>query len=264
MHLGVHRTLARLLIVLGLAATLGGAVALAAPASLDAQQLAMLRLPPGFRINVFAEGLGYVRFMTFSPQGDLVASASSPEHYGERCNGGTCPPNDGRIFVLPDREHRGVAERTVVFAEGLDRPQGVTYHGGVLYVAEHGRVIRLLDPSGSLHAEATEVVVPSLPFNEHPGHWSRSIAFGPDGKLYVSVGSDCNVCQEDDERRAAISQYNGDGTNGRVFARGLRNAVGIAFHPTTGELWATVQGRDLLGDDFPPEYFTVVHDGDHY
>ncbi len=257
------RALVRLLLSLSFATALGSAGAIASPARFDEQQLDALQLPPGFHVNVFAEGLGYVRFMTFSPRGDLVASSSSPEHYGDVCGGGSCPANQGRIFVLPDREHRGVADQVIVFADGLDRPQGVAYHDGVLYAAEHGRVIRLLDSTGSLHADQVEIVVPDLPVNPGSGHWSRSIAFGPDGKLYVSAGSDCNVCVEDDERRAAISQYNPDGTGGRIFARGLRNAVGLAFDPT-GQLWATVQGRDLLGDDFPPEYLTIVHDGDHF
>ena len=133
--LATGRTLGHLMAALSLAAALGGVAALAAPARVDDQQLATLRLPPGFRINVFAEGLGYVRFMTFSPQGDLVASSSSREQYGDVCGGGSCPPNQGRIFILPDREHRGVADRTVVFADGLDRPQGVAYRDGVLHVA---------------------------------------------------------------------------------------------------------------------------------
>ena len=105
-----------------LGVVLRSGVATATPGGLDDQQLAALRLPPGFHVNVFAEGLGYVRFMTFSPQGDLVATSSSRELYGERCNGGNCPPNEGRIFILPDRNHRGVADQTVVFADGLDRP----------------------------------------------------------------------------------------------------------------------------------------------
>src|SRR5207245_2540481 len=120
------------------------------------------------------------------------------------CGGGSCQRDDGRIFVLPDREHRGVADQVIVFADGLDRPQGVAYRDGVLHVAEHGRVLRLLDPTGSLRADGTEIVVSDLPTNEGSGHWSRTIAFGPDNGLYVSAGSDCNVCIEDDERRAAI------------------------------------------------------------
>lgn len=260
-----HRASGRLLVALLAAlaaAALSWPVARAVPARVDEQQLATLQLPPGFRINVFAEGLGYVRFLAFSPQGDLVATSSSREVAGPNCSGGVCVPNDGRVFVLPDRDGDGVADQVLVFADGLDRPQGIAFHNGVLYVAETGRVLRLLDRDGDGVADTVEVVVPNLPVG--PGHWSRNIAFGPDGKLYVHVGSSCNVCQEEDERRAAILQYNPDGSGERIFARGLRNAVGITFHPTTGELWVTNNGRDLLGDDFPPEFVTVVRDGDHF
>jgi glucose/arabinose dehydrogenase len=137
------RLLASLLAAVA-AAALSGPVARAVPAQVDEQQLATLQLPPGFRINVFAEGLGYVRFLAFSPQGDLVATSSSREVAGPNCSGGVCVPNDGRVFVLPDRDGDGVAD-------------------------------------------TVEVVVPNLPVG--PGHWSRNIAFGPDGKLYVHVGS---------------------------------------------------------------------------
>jgi glucose/arabinose dehydrogenase len=257
-----RRLLARLLAALAVAAALGGAVATASPAAPEVQQLDTLQLPPGFHINIFAEGLGYVRLMTFSPQGDLVASSSSRELAGAQCSGGTCVPNDGRVFVLPDRDRDGVADRTVVFAEPLDRPQGLAYRDGVLYVGAYSQVVRLPDRDGDLRADDVEVVVPNLPTG--PSHWSRNIAFGPDGKLYVHAGSSCNVCEEADERRAAITQYNADGTGERVFARGLRNAVGITFHPTTGELWATNNNRDLLDDNFPPEFVSIVRDGDHF
>ncbi|HWP28183.1 MAG TPA: hypothetical protein VNM50_01440, partial [Chloroflexota bacterium] len=208
-----HRASGRLLVALLAAlaaAALSWPVARAVPARVDEQQLATLQLPPGFRINVFAEGLGYVRFLAFSPQGDLVATSSSREVAGPNCSGGVCVPNDGRVFVLPDRDGDGVADQVLVFADGLDRPQGIAFHNGVLYVAETGRVLRLLDRDGDGVADTVEVVVPNLPVG--PGHWSRNIAFGPDGKLYVHVGSSCNVCQEEDERRAAILQYNPDGS----------------------------------------------------
>jgi glucose/arabinose dehydrogenase len=256
-----RQLLRRLLLALAVATALGGAAAIAAPSHLSEQQLSTLELPPGFRINVFAEGLGYVRFMAFSPQGDLLATSSSRQVASTTCSGGTCTPDDGRVFLLPDRDGDGVADRTVVFADGLDRPQGIAFHNNTLYVTTPGQVLRLLSRDG-MSADSVEVVVPNLPTG--PSHWSRSIAFGPDGKMYVHAGSSCNVCQEEDPRRAAITQYNVDGSGERVFAHGLRNAVGITFHPTTGELWATNNSRDLLGDDSPPKYVSVVRDGDHF
>ncbi len=96
------------------------------------------------------------------------------------------------------------------------------------------------------------------------GHWTRTVAFGPDGKLYVAIGSSCNVCIEQDPRRAAISVYDPDGKNGRVFATGLRNAVGITWQPGTNQMWATVNGRDNIGDDIPPDDLRTINDGTFY
>jgi len=93
------------------------------------------------------------------------------------------------------------------------------------------------------------------------GHWTRTVVFGPDGRMYVSVGSSCNVCRESDRRRAAILRYAADGSGEEVFASGLRNAVGLAFRPGTGVLWATVNERDWRGDDVPPDYVTEVKEG---
>jgi glucose/arabinose dehydrogenase len=104
--------------------------------------------------------------------------------------------------------------------------------------------------------------VPGLPAGG--GHWTRTVVFGPDGALYVSVGSSCNVCRESDKRRAAVLRYNADGSGERIFASGLRNAVGLAFQPGTGALWAIVNERDWRGDDVPPEMITEVRDGAFY
>jgi hypothetical protein len=221
------------------------AVACAPAARVPAQEGAV-RLPPGFRLETFASGLGAPRFMAVSPSGDLLVSV----------------PSRGQIVALPDRDGDGRADRAVVYAEGLNRPHGLAFFHGFLYVAETGAVVRFPYRSGDLTGGKSEVVIRDLPSGG--GHWTRTLAFGPDGKMYVSVGSSCNVCEERDPRRAAILQFNPDGTGGRIFARGIRNAVGIAFHPQTGELWATDNGRDWLGDDFPPDTILVVKDGAHY
>lgn len=225
---------------------LAGLLAACAPAAWSPAQESTVRLPPGFRIQTFASGLGAPRMMAVSPGGDLFVSV----------------PARGQIVALPDRDGDGRADRVVVYAEGLNRPHGLAFFRGFLHVAETGAVVRFRSRPGDLAGDMPEVVVRDLPSGG--GHWTRTIAFGPDGKMYVSVGSSCNVCQERDPRRAAILQYNPDGTGERIFARGIRNAVGIAFRPQTGELWATNNARDWLGDDFPPDTILLVKEGAHY
>lgn len=204
-----------------------------------------LTLPPGFRATIFAQGLGKPRFMAYNAEGVLFVAEMGA----------------GRVVALPDRNDDGVADETVVVAEGLDRPSSLAFHQGWLYVGETSRVSRLRLDEG-LRAAETEVVVSDLPTKGF--HVTRTVVLGPDGRMYLSAGSSCNVCLEEDERRAAISVYEGDGSQGRLFARGLRNAVGLALNPWTGELWATNNGRDWLGDDEPPETIYVVRDGLDY
>ena len=228
------RTLSAILTVLLLS---GGA----APA-----QERSLTLPHGFRIEEFASGFGSTRFMTVDPAGTLLVST----------------PDQGRVVALPDRNRDGRADAAVMVADGLELPHGLAFRGGELYIAETGRVRRFRYDPATLRASDPAVVVPKLP--PRGNHWTRTIAFGPDGRLYVSVGSSCNVCTESDPRRAAITRYNADGSGELRFATGLRNAVGIAFHPSTGELWATVNERDWRGDDLPPDYITEVKEGAFY
>ena len=205
-----------------------------------------LTLPQGFRIDEFAAGFGSTRFMAIDPAGTLLVST----------------PNQGRVVALPDRNRDGRADSVVAVLDGLDLPHGLAFKDGLLYVAEKGRVKRFRYDPATLKASDAAVVVPTLP--PGGGHWTRTIAFGPDGRLYVSVGSSCNVCRERDPRRAAITRYHADGSGEERFATGLRNAVGLAFHPGTGELWATVNERDWRGDDLPPDYITEVKEGGFY
>lgn len=221
-------------------------LAVCAPAAWSPAQEGAVRLPPGFRIETFASGLGAPRMMAVSPSGDLFVSV----------------PSRGQVLALPDRDGDGRADRTVVYAGGLNRPHGLAFFRDFLYVAETDGVVRFPYSPGDLAGGKPEAVVRDLPGGG--GHWTRSLAFGPDGKMYVAVGSSCNVCEERDPRRAAILRFHPDGTGGGIFARGIRNAVGIAFHPQTGELWATNNGRDWLGDDFPPDTILVVKEGAHY
>ena len=105
---------------------------------------------------------------------------------------------------------------------------------------------------------AREVIVGDIPV---AGHLSRTLGFSPSGKIYVSIGSSCNVCEETEQNRAVVMEYDLDGSGGRVFAQGIRNAVGFAFHPETGEIWATENSRDGLGDDLPPDEINIVRRG---
>jgi len=206
-----------------------------------------ISLPPGFAISVYAEGLDDPRMLEIGPDGQLYVAERGA----------------GRILRLPDRDGDGQLDGVEVVAEGLARPSSLDFYvDGSLYVGETTRVLRLSEPDSSGAFRQSEVVIPGLPAG---GHSTRTVLFSPDyGSLFVSIGSSCNVCVEADERRAAIVRYNPDGSGEQVYARGLRNAVGIAFRPGTKELWATNNGRDLMGDDLPPETIYIVVEGGEY
>jgi glucose/arabinose dehydrogenase len=203
-----------------------------------------LAVPPGFVVTVFARQLGHPRLLALDPAGTLLVSV----------------PRSGRIVALPDADGDGQADRVVPVVEGLDLPHGLAFLDGRLYVAETGRVVRLAYDPATLRATGPpEVVVPDLP--RRGGHWTRTLVAGPDRRLYLAVGSSCNACEERDPRRAAITRYEPDGSGETRVAAGLRNAVGLAFRPGTGELWATDNGRDWLGDDEPADTVTRVEPG---
>jgi glucose/arabinose dehydrogenase len=204
-----------------------------------------LNLPAGFQVSVFASGLAGPRLMAFDERGVLHVSQA----------------RGGSVVALPDRDADGVADEVVMVHDGLSRPHGLAFRDGWLYVAEEPRVVRLRGGDGLARPER-QVIVDGLPAGA--GHYTRTVGFGPDGGMYVSVGSSCNVCREGDRRRAAIVRYEPDGSGERLYGRGLRNAVGFTWRPGSDELWATNNGRDHLGDDEPPETVNVVRDGDDF
>lgn len=203
--------------------------------------------PPGFETNIFADGLNGPRFIHFGPDGVLYVA--------DRGN--------GRIVTLPDANGDGMADEIGVFADNLDNPHSLVYYDDAWYVGVPSGVIRLVDRDEDGVADERTPLIDDYPTTGT--HSTRTVAFLPDGRMVVAIGSSCNVCQEEDQRRAAIVVYDGpDATGERIFAHGLRNAVGLTVHPETGALWATNNGRDLLGDDLPPETIYQVEEGANY
>jgi glucose/arabinose dehydrogenase len=195
--------------------------------------LTQLKAPPGFHISVFAEDVDSARMLVFSPGGVLLVSESG----------------EGKVVALPDSRHAGKAESIVTVLGGLNEPHGLAFYEGKFYVAENDKLRRYDWDERNLRA-SNPVKLADLP--DGGGHSTRSIVFH-NGKMYVSAGSSCNVCVEKDARRAAVMEFNPDGSGQKIFAKGLRNAVGIALNPKTDTVWVTINGRDMLGDDVPPE-----------
>jgi glucose/arabinose dehydrogenase len=203
-------------------------------------------LPPGYSISTIATGLTNPRFMAFDDAGNLLVADWDPgKVYRYPAASGSIQPSSSPPAPL---------------LTGLDGPSNVAFHNSFLYVGETGAISRFpYDPSAS--PGDREVVVPNLP---RGGHATRTIAFGPDGAMYVSVGSSCNICDEGDERRAAILRFAADGSGYTRFAWGLRNAVGLAIQPATGLLWATVNERDNQGNEIPNDLVTIVREGENF
>jgi glucose/arabinose dehydrogenase len=198
--------------------------------------LEAISLPPGFSIAIYADKVAGARSMALGAKGTLFVGSRDA----------------GRVYAVVDRNGDHVADEVIVIADGLEMPNGVAFRNGSLYVAEISRVLRYDGIEGRLRNPPPPVVVTaSFPDRSHHG-W-KFIRFGPDGRLYVPVGAPCNVCEEKDPRFATIMRMNPDGSQLEPFARGVRNSVGFDWHPLTGELWFTDNGRDWLGDNLPPD-----------
>lgn len=205
------------------------------------------KLPDGFRIGVFAGGVNNVRTIAVTRTGDILATSMRP----------------GEIILLHrDQDGDGASDGRTVLASGLGHPHGLALFGGYLYIGETEQIVR-----GRFDAEARtlgelQVVFTGLPAGGN--HTTRTIGFSPDGMLYVAVGSSCNVCIEEQPYRASMLRMNPDGSGAQTFATGLRNSVGFDWHPATGALYATDNGRDLLGDDTPHCELNLVEEGADY
>ena len=200
--------------------------------------LERIQLPPGFAIELWAR---------VDNAREMALGRSDP-------SGGTLFVGSSQAGKVHAVRFDGAfkATRTTTVASGLELPVGVAYRDGKLYVSAVSRILRFDDIEQHLdHPPRPVVVTDKLPRDTHHG-W-KFIAFGPDGKLYVPVGAPCNICEPDPQRYAQIARMNADGSGLEVFARGVRNSVGFDWQPQTGELWFTDNGRDLLGDDVPPD-----------
>jgi glucose/arabinose dehydrogenase len=216
------------------------------------------KVPAGFEVDLLAENLSNPRKIITAPNGDLFFVESGP----------------GRIKVLRQGADGKVAS-TTVFAEHLRQPFGLAFYPPgpnprYLYVGNTDSIIRFPYQNGDLTARGPEeMIVPDIPGGGRlrgGGHWTRDVVFTPDGKkMFVSVGSHSNINDDEMEKhRADVLQYNPDGTGFRIYASGIRNAVGLAIEPKTGELWGSVNERDGLGDDVPPDYITHIQENGFY
>lgn len=215
------------------------------PASLD-----RITLPPGFSIEIYAEGLSNPRSMVLAPNGTLfVGTRGAPPTLARGVSA-----DAGQVYAILDLDNDQKADRVITIDSGLNAPNGVAFRDGSLYVAEINRILRY-DGIESRLDDPPEPVVVSDAFPSDWMHGWKFIAFGPDDKLYVPVGGPCNVCDREDEepRYASITRMSPDGSDLEVFASGIRNSVGFDWHPVTNELWFTSNGRDGLGDETPPD-----------
>ncbi len=196
--------------------------------------LSSIDLPPGFEISVFAEVIG-PRSTTKSPEGTIFVGNRS----------------QNKVWALKDNDGDFKADQKTEVDFGLNVPNGVAFREGDLYVAEIDRILIYSNIEETLASQPEpEVVFDGYPDEQHHG-W-KYIAFGPDGMLYVPVGAPCNICESGPEVFASITRINPDGSGMEVFAHGVRNSVGFDWHPETGELWFTDNGRDSMGDELPP------------
>jgi len=199
--------------------------------------IAKIKLPPGFQLSVYTDETPGARSMALGDDGTVYLGTAGA---------------GGKVYALRDDNHDGKADRVLPLAAGLFAPNGVAFLNGDLYIAEVNRIVKLAGISAHLNDPPKPAVVFDG-YPKDPHHGTKYLRAGPDGKLYAPVGAPCNICLSDKDIYASLTRLDPDGTHFEIFARGIRNTVGFDWHPQTGELFFTDNGRDLLGDDIPPE-----------
>lgn len=207
-----------------------------AQASENQQILEKIKLPKGFSITLFAENVANARTMALGKNGIV--------YVGTR--------REGKVYALQDLDSDGKAEKHYLIASGLNMPNGVAYKNGDLYVAELDRIIRFKNIDQQLNKPPKPTVIYKQ-FPEIIRHGWKYLRFGPDNKLYTAVGAPCNICLPDNPIFTSLVRLNSDGSDLEILASGIRNTVGFDWHPKTNSLYFTENGRDLLGDDIPPD-----------
>ncbi|MGI0482280.1 PQQ-dependent sugar dehydrogenase [Geminocystis sp. CENA526] len=211
----------------------------------------IFNVPKGFTVNVYAEGLNNPRWLALTPDGDVLVTET----------------RDNRITLLQDTNNDGAIDRTSVFADasnGLNIPFGMAFTENYFFLGNHDAVRRYDYKKGDTKLQGEGIQIASLPGGGYNQHWTRNVVVSPlENKLYVSIGSRSNADIEE-LPRASIQTMDFDGKNQQTFAFGLRNSVGLDFHPITKKLYTTVNERDGLGDDLVPDYFTSVIEGGFY
>jgi glucose/arabinose dehydrogenase len=197
------------------------------------EKLDRISLPTGFSIQFYEDNVPGARTLAFGDKGTLFVGTYK----------------EGKVYAIPAR--KGANGDVLVIAEGLESPHGIAFKDGSLYVAERGRIVRFDDIENNLTQPPPPVLFYDLGL-KYAHHGLRVLHFGPDGKLYVSIGVPCNICMPELDRYGVILRIDRNG-KAELFARGIRNSVGYDWHPGTHELWFTDNGRDLLGDDAPPD-----------
>ncbi len=210
-------------------------------------RLTQIKLPEGFHIRVYAKRVPGARSLSRSPSGTLFVGTRS----------------SGRVYALRDEDGDHKAERVIILASGLNRPNGVAFKDGDLYVAEVSRILRYRNIEAHLdNPPQPEIVNDAFPTDR--AHGWKFIRFGPDSLLYVPVGAPCNICASPDPY-ASIGRLDPATGDFEVVSRGVRNSVGFDWHPETEEMWFTENGRDWMGDDMPPDELNrVTADGQHF
>ena len=222
-----------------------------------------LNLPPGFKVKLFSDQVDKARFMAWDNQGVLHVANMKTQGRNQ------WSPASGRqstVLALPDKDGDGRADTVYKAADDFHWPHSVAFYQGALFVADDDAIYRLedRDSDGFYEERAVFAEVPGF-MGRSSEHVTHTLVFDESNdKLYFHVGSGCDLCREDDPERSTVLQLNTDGTGRRIFASGLRNAIGLDLHPVTGELWGAGNGHDREGRDLPPEWITPLRDGGFY